>query len=100
MSSQEREIAPVGADVDESHSRLQDGLNDRRLLRLVASGETNFSRNRIAQVANELKSSQAPGHAHRKRRRLLSAKNSAKALHGPIPAGRQAADQACAQANP
>ncbi len=53
MRDDEREIAPVGADVYDDHAGGEKPLSNLRLLRLVPSGEARFARDGVAKIADK-----------------------------------------------
>ena len=52
-ATDEREIAPVGADVYDDHAGGEKALSNLRLLRLVPSSEARFARDGVAQIADK-----------------------------------------------
>src|SRR5438552_18490519 len=61
---QQGEVSPVGADIHKAHSGPESRLDQRRLLRLVAAGEADFARDRIAQITAERPTAQLLWRSH------------------------------------
>ena len=58
MRADEREVAPVGADVGDDHARTEEPQGELRLLRLVAPGEAHFARDRVVEIADEARAAE------------------------------------------
>ncbi len=53
VRAHEREVAPVGADVDNDHAGTEEPLDELRFLRLVSAREAHLARDRVVEIADE-----------------------------------------------
>ena len=92
----QREIAPVGSHIDESHPRAKDLLEERRLLRLVPACEADLAHHAIAEIAPE---AQRPELRRHVRPEGIGAA-SPEPVHRAIPSRRQPLNQRRGDADP